>query len=476
MSPTAPKHARKTVRRSAVAVTAVAAAAAMTVATPAAANAATTPTGNPQIDALLASAPLLPGGIPIAVIPQVAPVINQGVAAWNQIPVIGGLIPVSNTTAGSAFGTTPLAPGWAGAWSSDTFKVGAPLGLGGLTSTTYGLVGLNANSGGLGVGSIGGNNTTLNGPLGSALGLSTSLSAVTTNGLTTWTPSLGLGATAPLGLGSASATIVPATVTYGDKTFLVGLPSINLGLGIPLLGINAGLVINLGQVGFQNGQLVLVTPSIGGTLTTPLGGGSVGVTPGTITVGTGGITVDAPDVKANVNVLNTVKAGLDVNGGGASITPTGVAVAGPSGTGTVTTPVGSGTVTASTGSASAGTNGVSVTGPAATGTVTTPVGVSGGAAVSTGSATVAPNGDTTVTGPKAAAGVSTPAGGASGHVETGSASVSPSTGSASVTGPSGGVEVSTPATGSHGVEADTGSATASSSGVSVKDTPSVDVH
>lgn len=466
MSPTSPKHSRKTVRRSAVAATAVAAAATLTVATPATANAA--PTGNPQIDAILAAAPLLPGGIPIAVIPQAAPIVNQGVAAWNQIPVISGLIPVSNTTA-PILGATPLAPGWLGLGVSDTFAVGAPLGLGGLSSTTYGLVGV---APGGGTGSIGGNVTTINGPLGSALGLNTSLSAITAGGLTTWTPSLGLNATAPLGLGSATATIVPVKVTYGANTFVVGLPAINLGLTTPLGGGN--LVLNLGSIGFQNGQLVLVTPSISGAITTPLGGGNVGVTPGTITVGTGGLTVDAPDLTAGVNVGNVVTAGLNVDGGSGSVTPTGVSVTGPSGTGTVSTPVGGGTVTASTGSASAGSNGVSVTGPAASGSVTTPV-ASGEAAVSTGSATVATNGNTTVTGPTAEAEVTTPAGSASGHVETGSASVSPSTGSASVTGPSGGVETST-AAGDHGVEADTGSATASSSGVSVTDTPSVDAH
>ncbi|CAM3203648.1 beta strand repeat-containing protein [Tsukamurella hominis] len=470
MSPTSPKHARKTVRRSAVAATAVAAAATLTVATPATANAA--PTGNPQVDAILAAAPLLPGGIPLATIPIIAPQINQGVAAWNQIPVLSGLIPVSNTS-GPIVSTAqvPGAPaGWLGLGQQDTFTVGAPLGLGGLTSTTYGLVGLGP---GLGVGSVGGNITNINGPLGSSLGLNTSLSAITAGGLTTWTPSLGLNATAPLGLGSASATIVPVKVTYGSNTFIVGLPAINLGLTTPLGGGN--LVLNLGSIGFQNGQLVLVTPSISGAITTPLGGGTVGVTPGTITVGTGGLTVDAPDLTATANVLNTVTANVAVNGGGGSITPAGVSVTGPSGTGSVSTPVGSGTVAASTGSASAGSNGVSVTGPAASGSVTTPVGVSGGAAVSTGSATVATNGDTTVTGPKATGNVTTPAGSASGHVETGSATVSPSTGSASVTGPSGGVETST-AAGNHGVEADTGSATASSSGVSVTDTPSVDVH
>ena len=469
MSPTSPKHARKTVRRSAVAATAVAAAATLTVATPATANAA--PTGNPQVDAILAAAPLLPGGIPLATIPIIAPQINQGVAAWNQIPVLSGLIPVSNTSGPIiSTGQVPGAPaGWLGVGQQDTFTVGAPLGLGGLSSTTYGLVGLGP---GLGLGSVGGNVTTINGPLGSALGLNTSLSAITTGGLTTWMPSLGLNATAPLGLGSASATIVPVKVTYGANTFIVGLPAINLGLTTPLGGGN--LVLNLGSIGFQNGQLVLVTPSISGAITTPLGGGNVGVTPGTITVGTGGLTVDAPDLTAGVNVGNVVTAGLNVNGGGGSVTPTGVSVTGPSGTGAVSTPVGGGTVSASTGSASAGSNGVSVTGPAASGSVTTPV-ASGEAAVSTGSATVATNGNTTVTGPKAEAEVTTPAGSASGHVETGSASVSPSTGSASVTGPSGGVETST-AAGNHGVEADTGSATASSSGVSVTDTPSVDVH
>lgn len=340
MSPTSPKHARKTVRRSAVAATAVAAAATLTVATPATANAA--PTGNPQIDAILSAAPLLPGGIPIAVIPQVAPIVNQGVAAWNQIPVISGLIPVSNTTA-PILGATPLAPGWLGLGVSDTFAVGAPLGLGGLSSTTYGLVGV---APGGGTGSIGGNVTTINGPLGSALGLNTSLSAITAGGLTTWTPSLGLNATAPLGLGSATATIVPVKVTYGANTFIVGLPAINLGLTTPLGGGN--LVLNLGSIGFQNGQLVLVTPSISGAITTPLGGGNVGVTPGTITVGTGGLTVDAPDLTAGVNVGNVVTAGLNVNGGGGSVTPTGVSVTGPSGTGTVSTPVGGGTVSAST--------------------------------------------------------------------------------------------------------------------------------
>ena len=287
MSHTSPKHARKSVRRTAVAATAVAAAATLTVATPATANAA--PTGNPQVDAILALAPYAPGTVPQILIPQVAPVLGQATSTWNGIPLVGSLFPASNTVATSTIltPTTPLAPGWFGSWTTNTFKVDAPLGLGGLTNQTYGLVGLGPG----GFGSIGGNNTTVSGPLGSSLGLQTSLSAVTNplTGLTTWTPSLGLNATAPLGLGGASATIVPVTVTYGANTFLVGLPAINLGLTTPLGG--GTLALNLGQIGFQNGQLVLVTPSLTGTVTTPLGGGNLGITPGTIKVGTGGLDV-----------------------------------------------------------------------------------------------------------------------------------------------------------------------------------------
>lgn len=468
MSPTSPKHARKTLRRSAVAATAVAAAATLTVATPATANAA--PTGNPQVDAILAAAPLLPGGIPLATIPIIAPQINQGVAAWNQIPVLSGLIPVSNTSGPIiSTGQVPGAPaGWLGVGQQDTFTVGAPLGLGGLSSTTYGLVGLGP---GLGLGSVGGNVTTINGPLGSALGLNTSLSAITTGGLTTWTPSLGLNATAPLGLGSASATIVPVKVTYGANTFIVGLPAINLGLTTPLGG--GTLALNLGQIGFQNGQLVLVTPSLTGTVTTPLGGGNLGITPGTIKVGTGGLDVTAPDVTFGATVLGQNVLSGNIDGGKATVSPTKVEVDGPSGTVTAGPAGAQVKVAGDTGNVLVTPTKVEANGPSGGVDVTTPVG-SGGASATTGSVKVE-NGVGTVTGPTGEAHVSTPAGTANAEAAAGTATVNTNNGSASVTGPSGGVETST-AAGNHGVEADTGSATASSSGVSVTDTPSVDVH
>ncbi|TWS20085.1 hypothetical protein FK529_08090 [Tsukamurella asaccharolytica] len=467
MSSYVPKHAKKTVRRSAVATTAVAAAAALTVATPATANAAaTTPTGNPQVDAILAAAPLLPGAVPIAVIPQVAPVVNQGVAAWNKIPVISGLFPVSNTVSPIA-GVTPLAPGWVGFGLSDTFSVGAPLGLGGLSSSTYGVIGTSA----AGVGSIGGNNTTLYGPLGSALGISTSLSATTANGLTTWTPSLGLNATAPLGLGGATATIVPVTVTYGPNTFLVGLPVINLGLTTPLGGGTLGL--NLGQIGFQNGQFVLVTPSLNGSVTTPLGGGNLNVTPGTVKVGTGGLEAVGPDATFGATVLGQNVVNGTIDGGKATVTPTKVDIDGPNGTITAGPTGAQVKATADAGNVLVTPTKVQANGPSGGVDVTTPVG-SGGGSATTGSVNVE-NGVGTVTGPTAEAHASTPAGTVKAEGSTGSGTVDTNKGTASVTGPSGGVETKT-AAGDHGVKADTGSAEVSSDGVSVKDTPSVDAH
>ncbi|BDH57170.1 hypothetical protein [Tsukamurella sp. PLM1] len=221
MSRKSPKHARKTVRRGAVAAGAIAATAAMTIAVPTgAANAA--PTRNPQIDGLLAAAPYAPGLLTSAGILAVAPRITQLTDAYAEnVPVLPGLFPVSNSARPivSAAGLLPYThtPNWTGVGAENVFSAGAPFGLGGVTNTTYGMTGIYSQLVSIpgplplppiaipaGTGSTAGNVTAITGPLGSALNLQSSLTSVVgLDGNTTWTPALGLGGTFPLGLGTA---------------------------------------------------------------------------------------------------------------------------------------------------------------------------------------------------------------------------------------------------------------------------------
>lgn len=392
-----PTALTRTAKRGAVAATALAATAALTIATPGAANAANViPPGVPgagTINSILTLAPLAPGTIPFVAIPVVAPQLDQLATVWSSIPGLGTLIPVAN--ASGPIASTPLAPGWTGVGMQDTFSVAAPFGLGGISNTTYGIIGASPALGFLG--SIGGNATTLTGPLGSALGINASLAGVTdpTSGNVTFTPTLGIGAVAPLGLGSALFSFSPGAITYGDGVFLITGPA--FGTTLNFLGVETTLGLTTGQFGFDNGNLVFTGPTAGGTfdspfidadfdlatgggsaglggvavtmpsgsgsVDTPLGGGSVGVTPGTASAGLGGVTVDGPVVDASFDTPVGVDGTVNVDTGGASAGLGGVTVDGPSGSATVNTPVGNGTVEGDTGSASADLSGVDVTAP-----------------------------------------------------------------------------------------------------------------
>lgn len=386
------KHARRATRRGTAAVGALAATAALTIAGPGISNAATsTAAVAPAQQA--AATETLPGTAVIAVIAATSPALNNAAATWNAIPVVSSLVKVGNTTTTiDKYGTA-----WTGVGAQNvlTIKGGAAQFAGlGLTNTTYGVIGNTAG----GVGSIGGNKVVVD-VLGGSVFADASLSSVTdTAGNTTWTPSLGLGGTAPFGLGSATATIVPVVVTQGDDTFIVGLPKVNLGLTGPL-GIKAGLGFDIGSIGFQNGNLVIVLPKFNADFDSNFGGANLALTGGTISIGLDGFNFTGPTLDAGVTVRNPlaegtpvlVDAGLNLEGGSVNVGTDGIAVSGPSGNVDVTAPgVGGVNVGVDTGSAEVDFKGGSanVTGPSGSATVSDKDGNKTGVEASTGAVDV----------------------------------------------------------------------------------------
>lgn len=329
-------HARPAVQRTFVAMGAAATAAVLCVAAPGQALAV----------------PPLPGNAASDFARITAQLTRPVELAWNSVAPLRTLVPL--TVDAGAISTVPL---WTGSGYQHTVGAGLPLDLLSLSTMVYGLAGTNYNTSG--VGSIGGSTTTLDGPLlfGGAVVADAWLAGATTahNGVTTWTPVSRLQATAPGGVGSVDAILIPGKLHYGDGTLLGTLPFVDGQATV--LGTRFLVNVDLGEVGIRDGALVVEGPTV---------------------------ILQTRETDGDSSALTLVRAGS------ASIGADGVDLIGPQGFATVDTPAGGGRVDWDTGSASVDTAAGSVTvdGPSVDVEIDPPSGVSHDVEADAGSVTV----------------------------------------------------------------------------------------